>query len=68
MGSGSDISGIEAQIKQWQQTIETRKEALAKARTPSEKSAARYNLNNAKEMLKNKKEELKQAKARAKKR
>lgn len=68
MGSGSNVSGLEAQVKQWQQNVAIRKEALAKARTASEKSAARYNLNSAKEMLQRKREELRRAKAAAKKR
>lgn len=68
MGSGSDVAGAEARVKQWQQNVETRKRALANAKTASEKSAARYNLNAAKEMLQREKEALKKAKANAKKR
>lgn len=67
MGSGSSVAGLENEVKQWQRNVEIRKNALSNARTATEKSAARSNLNSAKEMLQRKKEELKRAKARAKK-
>ena len=67
MGSSSDIAGYENRVNQWKQTVENRQKELARARTATEKSAARYNLNAAKEMLQRSKEDLKRAKERAKK-
>lgn len=67
MGSASDIAGYENRVNQWKRNVEICKNELARARTATEKSVARSNLNRAKEMLQQSKEDLKRAKAAARK-